>query len=100
MGNPFPPGGPEAVRGLPLSLCGACLRKLQWATQADLLDRYARLPPVLSEWFMEETILIWERMAQIGMPTYASFRDVKPPGESEKEKMAHSHHSNRTHSSH
>lgn len=74
--NPFPGGPPEAVQGLPLSLCCVCLRKLQWLTQSDLIDRYARLPAVLSDWFTEETLWILERMVQIGMPTYASLRDA------------------------
>merc|ERR1712147_130178 len=74
--NPFPGGPPESTRKLPLSLCCICLRKLRWLTQADLLDRYAGLPAVLGEKnrFMEETVWIWERMVQVGMPTYASLR--------------------------
>merc|ERR1711988_253216 len=76
--NPFPGGPPEAIRKLPLSLCCICLRKLQWLTQADLLDRYAGLPAVLGDRFMEETVWIWERMVQVGMPTYASLRCKNP----------------------
>lgn len=78
--NPFPGGPPEAIRKLPLSLCCICLRKLQWLTQADLLDRYAGLPAVLGDRFMEETVWIWERMVQVGMPTYASLRCKNPLG--------------------
>merc|ERR1712151_1163260 len=59
--NPFPPGPPEAVNALPLNLCCVCLRKLQWLTQIDLLDRYSRLPAVVSGWYVEETMWIWER---------------------------------------
>eukprot|EP00927_Polykrikos_kofoidii_P033776 TRINITY_DN28618_c0_g1_i1.p1 TRINITY_DN28618_c0_g1~~TRINITY_DN28618_c0_g1_i1.p1 ORF type:complete len:405 (-),score=37.26 TRINITY_DN28618_c0_g1_i1:22-1110(-) len=76
--NPFPGGPPEGVRILPLRLCCICLRKLQWLTQKDMLDRYARLHAVLAEWFPDETVWIWERMRQIGLPTYASLRDVGP----------------------
>jgi len=74
--NPFPGGPPESVRSLPLSLCCICLRKLQWLTQTDLLDRYARLPAVLGDRFLDEAVWIWERMVQVGMPTYASLRDA------------------------
>lgn len=72
--NPFSGGAPDNVRRLPLSMCCICLRKLQWLTQADLLDRYAALPAVLGERFMDETVWIWERMVQVGMPTYACLR--------------------------
>lgn len=78
--NPFPGGPPEAIRKLPLSLCCICLRKLQFLTQADLLDRYAGLPPVLGDRFLEETVWIWERMVQVGMPTYACLRYKSPLG--------------------
>jgi len=78
--NPFPGGPPEAIKKLPLSLCCICLRKLQWLTQADLLDRYAGLPAVLGDRFMEETVWIWQRMVQVGMPTYASLRCKNPLG--------------------
>jgi len=73
--NPVPRGPPEGIRNLPLSLCCICLRKLHWLTQNDLLDRYAALPAVLGEFFEEETWWLWDRMVQVGMPTYASIRD-------------------------
>lgn len=76
--NPFPPGSPEAITGSPLNLCCICLRKLQWLSQTDLLDRYANLQAVLSGWFADETVWICMRMVQIGMPTYTSLRDANP----------------------
>lgn len=72
--NPFPGGGPEEVRLLPFNLCCICLRKLQFATQSDLLDRYSQLPPVLADWFIEESQWAWQRMQQVGLPTYASLK--------------------------
>mmetsp|Transcript_1405 Transcript_1405/g.3219 ORF Transcript_1405/g.3219 Transcript_1405/m.3219 type:complete len:394 (-) Transcript_1405:56-1237(-) len=71
---------PEAVSLLPFSLCCACLRKLQWITQADLLDRYARLAPVTHAWFFEETQWLWERMVQVGMPTSVCLSIPEPTG--------------------
>eukprot|EP00929_Paragymnodinium_shiwhaense_P054322 TRINITY_DN27221_c0_g1_i1.p1 TRINITY_DN27221_c0_g1~~TRINITY_DN27221_c0_g1_i1.p1 ORF type:complete len:361 (-),score=37.61 TRINITY_DN27221_c0_g1_i1:91-1173(-) len=76
--NPFPKGPPDVIRQLPLSLCCICLRKLHWLTQMDLLDRYARLPSVLADWFPTETAWLWDRMQQCGLPTYASLRDAQP----------------------
>merc|ERR1711933_39908 len=76
--NPFPGGPPELIRKLPLSLCCICLRKLQWLTQADLLDRYARLPAVLGDRFCEETTWLKERMVKVGMPTYKSLCNTNP----------------------
>jgi len=63
---------PEFVDELPLSLCCVCLRKLHWVSQVDLLDRYGRLPAVLSDYFSEEASVIWRRMAQVGLPTFVS----------------------------
>lgn len=70
--NPVPDdedSGPDAVSQLPLNLCCICLRKLHWLTQADLLDRYGKLPPFMSTLFMEECEWIWRRMKHVGMPT-------------------------------
>jgi len=63
---------PEFVDELPLSLCCICLRKLHWVSQVDLLDRYGRLPAVLSGYFSEEASMIWRRMSQVGLPTFVS----------------------------
>lgn len=78
--NPVRPEGEpqEALAAHPLELCCICLRKLHWITQADPLDRLARLPSVLSSTFVEESTRIWERMRQIGLPTYASYSDPDP----------------------
>lgn len=65
---------PEFVDELPLSLCCICLRKLHWVSQVDLLDRYGRLPAVLSDYFSEESSVIWRRMAQVGLPTFVSLK--------------------------
>jgi len=83
--NPMPDSDlagfqPEVVGHLPLSLCCICLRKLHWLNQADLLDRYAKLPPVLSAWFWEETNWLCERQQQVGMPTAVSLSDPNPLG--------------------
>jgi len=71
---------PEAISQLPFSLCCICLRKLQWITQGDLLDRYARLAPVSHAWFWEETQWLWERMVQVGMPTSVCLSTPDPSG--------------------
>eukprot|EP00434_Breviolum_minutum_P026083 symbB.v1.2.023059.t1/scaffold2037.1/size91541/2 len=71
---------PEAISQLPFSLCCICLRKLQWLTQADLLDRYSRLPPVINKWFFEETEWLWARMVQVGMPTSVCLSIPEPTG--------------------
>lgn len=76
--NPFPGGPPQAIRCLPLMLCCVCLRKLQWVAQIDLLDRYARLPATISQWFLDEAIWLNQRMCQCGMPTYASLQHMDP----------------------
>lgn len=77
--NPISPGKPEqAVAGNPLELCCVCMRKLHWITQADPLDRLAKLPSVMSNTFFEESTRSWDRMRQIGLPTYASFSDPDP----------------------
>jgi predicted Zn-dependent protease len=65
---------PEFVDELPLSLCCICLRKLHWVSQVDLLDRYGRLPAVLSDYFSEEASVVWRRMAQVGLPTFVSLK--------------------------
>lgn len=70
--NPFPGTQPEAVDTLPLNLCCICLRKLQWLSQKDPLDRLKQLPPVLSDWYPEEVPWLRDRMRQLGMPTYTS----------------------------
>ena len=70
--NPTPAGPPERVRELPLELCCVCLRKLQWLTQSDLLDRLCRLREELARWFPEEVRRASERMTQVGLPTIAS----------------------------
>eukprot|EP00928_Gymnodinium_smaydae_P054597 TRINITY_DN38343_c0_g1_i1.p1 TRINITY_DN38343_c0_g1~~TRINITY_DN38343_c0_g1_i1.p1 ORF type:complete len:414 (-),score=104.25 TRINITY_DN38343_c0_g1_i1:115-1356(-) len=75
--NPLPRQVPEAVLELPFGLCCICLRKLHWLTQRDLLDRYAWLPSVISGWFPKETVWLWGRMEQVGMPTYASLLDPR-----------------------
>eukprot|EP00913_Durusdinium_trenchii_P018666 g17541.t1 len=57
--NPLPETDghvPEAIAQLPFSLCCICLRKLQWLSQVDLLDRYSRIPPIINSWFFEEQI--------------------------------------------
>eukprot|EP00930_Biecheleria_cincta_P018211 TRINITY_DN14264_c0_g2_i1.p1 TRINITY_DN14264_c0_g2~~TRINITY_DN14264_c0_g2_i1.p1 ORF type:complete len:395 (-),score=58.56 TRINITY_DN14264_c0_g2_i1:106-1224(-) len=69
---------PEVVNLLPLSLCCICLRKLHWLNQSDLLDRYGKLPPVLSGWFWEETRWLWMRQKQVGMPTSVCLSNPKP----------------------
>lgn len=76
--NPFPGHEPQAVNELPLELCCICLRKLQWITQADLMDRFARLPAALSSTCVEETSRVWERMQHIGLPTYVSMINPDP----------------------
>ena len=45
--NPFKGALPEDIREHPQ-------HKLQWITQSDLLDRYARLLGVTFEWFVDE----------------------------------------------
>ncbi|CAJ1356389.1 unnamed protein product [Effrenium voratum] len=71
---------PEGISLLPFSLCCICLRKLQWLTQADLLDRYARIPAVTNAWFWEETQWLWTRMVQVGMPTSVCQSIPQPTG--------------------
>lgn len=78
MMNNFAGSHPNQVLSLPMSLCCVCLRKLQWLTQKDLLDRYALLASVLSNWFPEESIWLWDRMERLGMPTYTSLQRLEP----------------------
>lgn len=61
-----------------MNLCPCCLRKLQWVSQVDLLDRYAQMLGALSSWYPEEAIWTCTRMAQIGMPTYTSLQSANP----------------------
>ncbi|CAK9023041.1 unnamed protein product [Durusdinium trenchii] len=81
--NPLPETDghvPEAIAQLPFSLCCICLRKLQWLSQVDLLDRYSRIPPIINSWFFEETQWLWERMVQVGMPTAVCLSTPDPTG--------------------
>eukprot|EP00397_Hematodinium_sp_SG-2012_P036301 GEMP01039173.1.p1 GENE.GEMP01039173.1~~GEMP01039173.1.p1 ORF type:complete len:314 (+),score=73.25 GEMP01039173.1:344-1285(+) len=57
----------------PMHLCCICLRKLHFATQVDLLDRYA----LLQTMDFPEAMLATKRISSIGMPTYVCMSSRK-----------------------
>lgn len=63
--NMIPAG--ETVHSLPFELCFICLRKLQFLTQADLLERFARLQSLLRDWFPDEYERMWLVIRRVGV---------------------------------
>lgn len=56
---------------VPFSLCLVCLRKLQYVSQTDLLDRMSQLPSKLMNYFPDEAVFLLGRATECGCPTHS-----------------------------
>lgn len=73
INNPAPKG----LDDLEFNFCPICLRKINWLTGKDLLDRYAILRAALPPLFPEVSIWLTERMLDVGMPTFTTVETIQ-----------------------